>query len=59
LGKAQRKRGLGLALTAIAVADLKKRGVEKMAIDWTNLIAFYEQLGFRVWKRYWQGEKNA
>jgi len=58
LGKAQRKRGLGLALTALAVADLKKRGVENMGIDWTNLIAFYEQLGFQVWKRYWQGQKD-
>lgn len=59
LGKAQRKRGLGLALTAVSVFDLKKRGVENMAIDWTNLISFYEQLGFKVWKRYWQGEKSA
>lgn len=58
LGKAQRKRGLGLALTAVSVADLKARGVEKMGIDWTNLIAFYEQLGFQVWKRYLQGEKS-
>ena len=57
LGKDQRKRGLGLALTAMSVADLKKRGVEKMGIDWTNLVAFYEQLGFQVWKRYYQGEK--
>jgi predicted N-acetyltransferase YhbS len=59
LGKAQRKRGLGLALTALSVADLKARGVEKMAIDWTNLIAFYEQLGFTVWKKYLQGEKTV
>ena len=57
LAKEQRKRGLGLALTAMAVEDLKRRGVERMAIDWTNLIAFYEQLGFRVWKKYWQAEK--
>ncbi len=59
LGKAQRKRGLGLALTAVSVGDLKKRGVENMAIDWTNLIAFYEQLGFQIWKRYCQGERNT
>lgn len=58
LGKAQRKRGLGLALTALSVADLKARGVERMGIDWTNLIAFYEQLGFEIWKRYWQCEKD-
>ncbi len=56
LGKEQRKRGLGLALTALGVADLKRRGVERMGIDWTNLITFYEQLGFEVWKRYWQAE---
>jgi hypothetical protein len=43
---------LGLALCAVAVDDLKRRGVEQMAIDWTTLIAFYEQLGFSVWKRY-------
>lgn len=57
LGKAQRKRGLGLALTALAVENLKNRGVQTMAIDWTNLVAFYEQLGFEVWKKYWQAEK--
>lgn len=57
LAKDHRKRGLGLALTALAVEDLKQRGVLRMAIDWTNLIAFYEQLGFQVWKEYWQGEK--
>ncbi len=57
LGKEDRKRGLGLALTALAVADLKQRGVEQMAIDWTNLFEFYAKLGFVVWKRYLQGEK--
>lgn len=57
IAKEHRKRGLGLALTALAVDDLRRRGVKKMAIDWTNLVAFYEQLGFRVWKRYWQSEK--
>jgi ribosomal protein S18 acetylase RimI-like enzyme len=57
IAKEHRKRGLGLALTALAVEDLKKRGVQKMGIDWTNLVAFYEQLGFRVWKKYWQCEK--
>lgn len=59
LAKVHRKRGLGLALTALAVEDLKRRGVQKMAIDWTNLIAFYEQLGFQVWKKYRQCEKRG
>jgi GNAT superfamily N-acetyltransferase len=58
IAKEHRKRGLGLALCAVAVKDLKQRGVERMAIDWTTLIAFYEQLGFTVWKRYLQATKD-
>ena len=58
----QRLLGQGLNGTIVSIAgllaDLKARGVEKMGIDWTNLIAFYEQLGFEVWKRYWQCEKG-
>jgi ribosomal protein S18 acetylase RimI-like enzyme len=52
IAKDERKRGLGLALCAVAVEDLKKRGVTCMGIDWTGLVAFYEKLGFRVWKNY-------
>lgn len=57
LAAAHRKRGLGLALTALAVADLQRRGVSRMGIDWTTLIGFYEKLGFKVWKRYLQAER--
>jgi GNAT superfamily N-acetyltransferase len=58
IAKAHRKRGLGLALCAVAVNDLKGRGVEEMAIDWTTLRDFYGQMGFEVWKRYLQGERK-
>lgn len=58
LAKEHRKRGLGLALCALAVQDLKERGVQTMVIDWTNLVSFYEKLGFVVWKQYWQGARN-
>lgn len=58
MAQAQRKRGLGLALCALAVADLQRRGVARMAIDWTNLVDFYGRLGFAVSRRYLQGEKN-
>lgn len=58
IAKAHRKRGLGLALLCYSVWFLKKRGVEDMAIDWTGLVDFYGRIGFRVWKRYWQGNKN-
>ena len=54
MGQAQRKRGLGLALCALAIDDLKQRGVQQMAIDWTTLVDFYGKLGFSVWKRYLQ-----
>lgn len=57
IAAAHRKRGLGLALTALAVDDLKRRGVERMAIDWTGLVDFYGLLGFKPWKRYLQAER--
>lgn len=57
IGAAHRKRGLGLALCAVAVEELKLAGVEIMAIDWTTLVDFYAQLGFSVWKTYLQAEK--
>ena len=56
---AHRKRGLGLALCAFAVDDLKRRGVQRMGIDWTNLIEFYGRMGFVVRRRYLQGERNT
>jgi len=54
IGKDQRKRGLGLAICAVAVQDLQSRHVTEMAIDWTGLIDFYGLLGFAVWKSYVQ-----
>lgn len=59
IARAHRKRGLGLALCAVAVEDLKARGATRMAIDWTTLVAFYEQMGFTVWKRYLQATKSV
>ncbi len=53
-----RHRGLGLALLCASISQLKKRGVDDMVIDWTGLPGFYGRLGFRIWKRYWQGSKS-
>ncbi len=58
IAKEHRKRGLGLALCAVAVQDLKNRGVETMAIDWTGLVDFYGALGFKVWKSYVSASKK-
>ncbi len=57
MSREARGRGLGLALCARAVQELKARGVCTMAIDWTSLLSFYGKLGFAVWKRYLQGER--
>ncbi len=58
MSRAVRGRGLGLALCARSVQELKERGVGQMAIDWTSLLSFYGKLGFEVWKRYLQDERG-
>ncbi len=45
-----RGMGLGLALVSAGVSALKAHGVQECGIDWTRLVAFYERLGFHVWR---------
>lgn len=52
VAKHVRGRGLGLALLCESVADIKRRGVQRMCIDWTGLVDFYGKIGFIVWKSY-------
>jgi GNAT superfamily N-acetyltransferase len=47
-----RGRGLGLALLGDCLAELSRRGVRRMAIDWTDLVGFYGKRGFGIWKSY-------
>ncbi|KAK2813904.1 hypothetical protein FQN50_000305 [Emmonsiellopsis sp. PD_5] len=47
-----RRKGVGLALIATAALDLQKRRVEFAFIDWVNLVNWYEQAGFKVWREY-------
>ncbi len=49
-----RGRGLGLAIVAIGIQELQRRGITRAAIDWTDHIDFYRRLGFAVWKEYRQ-----
>jgi hypothetical protein len=35
-----------------AANELIGRGVTDIVIDWTQLVAFYEKLGFTPWKQY-------
>lgn len=48
----RRGEGLGMGLLRYCVRELAARGVETMAIDWTDLADFYGKIGFKVWKRY-------
>lgn len=57
IAAAHRKRGLGLALLCESVKHNQRRGVVRMAIDWTVLADFYQSIGFQVWKRYLQASK--
>ncbi|KAI9743394.1 MAG: hypothetical protein M1818_003241 [Claussenomyces sp. TS43310] len=45
-----RKGGVGLAMLASAMENMRKRGVEGVLIDWVVLRGFYEKLGYEVWK---------
>jgi predicted N-acetyltransferase YhbS len=49
---ARRGLGLGLRLLYESLVILKKRGVNFMVIDWTDLPGFYARMGFTVWKTY-------
>ncbi|RDW86540.1 putative beta-N-acetylglucosaminidase [Aspergillus mulundensis] len=51
-----RKSGVGIALVAHALNDMKDRGVEGVFVDWVALEGFYERVGFEVWARYRTGE---
>ncbi len=46
--------GLGLSLVAAGVSALKARDVQECGVDWTRLVAFYERLGFKVWRSYYR-----
>lgn len=47
-----RKYGLGRAVIEAAEFYLQQRGKKTFFIDWTDLITFYEKLGYTVWKNY-------
>lgn len=55
----ERKQGFGISIVEAAIAFLRKRDIENIVIDWTGLIAFYEKLGFNVWKEYYAYKKEC
>ncbi|USG66915.1 GNAT family N-acetyltransferase [Brevibacillus ruminantium] len=49
---AERGQGYGRAVVEAGIYFLQQRGIRTICIDWTDLVGFYEKLGFQVWKRY-------
>lgn len=47
-----RGRGLGHAMLAFGLEDLRKRGARRTLIDWTTLGDFYGRHGFQITRRY-------
>lgn len=58
IDESYRKQGLGLLLLYRSLEILKKRQVEKMVIDWTDLLDFYGLFNFLLWKEYKKAVKN-
>ncbi|HSJ37616.1 MAG TPA: GNAT family N-acetyltransferase [Planococcus sp. (in: firmicutes)] len=52
IDRSVRGHQFGLDLVKAAANELMGRGSESIVIDWTQLVPFYEKLGFQVWKQY-------
>lgn len=53
-----RKRGIGLKMVSLALAELKKRGCGRCFIHMTHLWNWYGKLGAEVILKYREGEKR-
>lgn len=59
IDRAIRGSRYGIDLVKAAANELIGRGVTDIVIDWTQLIAFYEKLGFTPWKQYQSMSKTV
>ncbi len=53
-----RKRGIGLKMVSLALAELKRRGCDRCFIHKTHLWDWYGKLGAKVILKYREGEKR-
>lgn len=53
-----RRKGIGLAMAANAVQDVKQKGCSDVFIHYTYLDWWYGRLGFKTFLHYWFGEKE-
>ncbi len=54
----ERGKGYGIAIVEAAITYLRKRAIKRIVIDWTGLVAFYEKIGYEVWKSYRSFKKD-
>lgn len=52
INRSIRGNNFGLDLVKAAANELISRNVSHIVIDWTQLVHFYEKLGFTTWKQY-------
>ena len=50
-------QGIGLALTAAAMEELRKRGNSHCFVQWTGLTEWYGKLGAKTWAKYQMASK--
>ncbi|MCG1027261.1 GNAT family N-acetyltransferase [Virgibacillus halodenitrificans] len=55
---AERGQGYGLTIVKAGIAELRRRDIYRIVIDWTGLVTFYKKLGYGVWKSYDSYEKS-
>ncbi|KAL1917137.1 uncharacterized protein VTP21DRAFT_4793 [Calcarisporiella thermophila] len=55
--EAMRGKGIGAGLVAYGSEILRKRGVERVMIDWVVLERFYEKLGYKRWRGYYMSDR--
>ena len=53
-----RRHGIGLAMVAKAMLDVKSQGCDEVFIHYTYLDWWYGRLGFKTFMHYWFGQKR-
>jgi GNAT superfamily N-acetyltransferase len=53
----ERGKGAGKALLGLVLRTLRDRGAERICIDWTDAIKYYEPLHFEKAREYWNAWK--
>lgn len=53
-----RRQNIAYNMIVYSINYLRSLGCQSLIIDWTNLLSFYRQFGFEVWKTYTYIEKK-